>query len=73
EDVYDQLATREVKGEIVLLLGPTLQEISDQTIHNALMPLLAHHSIKDAAALVAKALHVPKKRAYQLALTAKKH
>lgn len=61
------------KGEIVLIVGPGKERISDTAaIDTMLRDALASHSVKDAAALVATATGAPKRDLYQraLALTA---
>lgn len=66
---YTQNAPR---GEITLLLGPSLQNTpttSSQTLDTILLSLLQSYSVKDASTLLARATGVPKKILYTRALT----
>ena len=58
------------KGEIVLLVHPPAgeQAASDTELDAALRAALCEHSVKDAAALVAKMLKLPRQRVYTHAL-----
>lgn len=65
-------ATREIRGEIVLLVGPPLDvEITDAEIIERLSAALQSQSLRDAAKAVADALGVPKARVYDLGLKVK--
>lgn len=57
------------KGEIVVIVGPPLPraEVSDDELDAFLIANLAH-GVKDAASEAARALNVPRKRAYARAL-----
>jgi 16S rRNA (cytidine1402-2'-O)-methyltransferase len=61
------------KGEIVVMIGEATQAMQDAEVDAALdhklAAALAHHSIKDAAALVADELGKPKREVYARALT----
>lgn len=61
------------KGEIVVLIGEASQEMhaaeADAALDGKLEAALKHHSIKDAAALVAAELDIPKRDVYARALT----
>jgi 16S rRNA (cytidine1402-2'-O)-methyltransferase len=60
------------KGEIVLIVGPPLEaEITDDALDAFLRDALARGGVKEAASEAAKALGVPRKRAYQRALELK--
>ncbi|SEN37061.1 16S rRNA (cytidine1402-2'-O)-methyltransferase [Pseudorhodobacter antarcticus] len=60
---------RAVKGEIVLLVARAVSEKPDeQTIEDRLRLHLADKSVKDAAAIVAADLALPRRDVYQLAL-----
>ena len=60
------------KGEIVLLLGPPLQdEVSEEALDAALRKALQTHSVKQAAAEIAAQLGLPKRDVYQRALALK--
>jgi 16S rRNA (cytidine1402-2'-O)-methyltransferase len=60
------------KGEIVVLIGEATQAMHaaevDAALDGRLTAALAHHSIKDAAALVAAELDLPKREVYARAL-----
>lgn len=57
------------KGEIVIVIGPPpAADIRDADIDTLLRKLLRDHSIKDAAAIIAETLDIPRKRAYEMAL-----
>jgi 16S rRNA (cytidine1402-2'-O)-methyltransferase len=61
------------KGEIVVLIGEATKAMqaaeSDAVLDDRIRAALASHSIKDAAALVADELGVPKREVYARALT----
>jgi 16S rRNA (cytidine1402-2'-O)-methyltransferase len=61
------------KGEIVVLIGPPSASAppDDAALDAHLRPLLALHSVKEAATLAAVALKIPRQRAYQRALAIK--
>ena len=64
--------TRDIKGEIVLVVGPaTAVEATDADIAAKLQSALQSMSLKDAAKAVADALRVPKSRVYDLGLKIK--
>jgi 16S rRNA (cytidine1402-2'-O)-methyltransferase len=71
---YDQVIdyyreTGKDRGEVVLVLSPPLRAaVSPQDLDAALEKALANNSVKDACALVAGALNLPKKQVYQRAL-----
>lgn len=63
---------RDVKGEVVILVGPALhREASDEEIATRLRAALQTMRLKDAAAAVADALGVQKSRVYALGLQVK--
>jgi 16S rRNA (cytidine1402-2'-O)-methyltransferase len=65
-------AGRDVKGEIVVLIGKgDAEAVSDEAISAALADALASLRLKDAATAVAEALSVPKARVYALGLRLK--
>ena len=67
------IKTRELKGEVVLLVGPAAEiEVSDADITNRLEIALQSMSLKDAAKAVSDALGVAKTRVYDLGLQVKK-
>ena len=64
--------TRELKGEIVLIVGPaTAIEATDDDIERRLEVALRSMSLKDAAKAVSDALGVAKTRVYDLGLRIK--
>jgi 16S rRNA (cytidine1402-2'-O)-methyltransferase len=66
------VADRSPPGEIVLVLGgaPPAAEADDDMVRAAIREALASGaSVRDAAAQVAADLHVPRRRAYNLAIT----
>ncbi|WP_300519951.1 16S rRNA (cytidine(1402)-2'-O)-methyltransferase [Aliiroseovarius sp.] len=67
-ELRDQLAERSLKGEIVLVLDRGTAAVSDETMEEALVQALKSMSIKDAAATVAAAHGLPRRKVYQAAL-----
>ena len=62
-------AAEQARGEITLVVGPAPEEAADADALDAgLREALAGHSVKDAAALVAGALGLPRKTVYARAL-----
>jgi 16S rRNA (cytidine1402-2'-O)-methyltransferase len=60
---------RAVKGEIVVVIDRAGAQVADPAdIEAALREALECHSVKDAAALVAEALGLPRRQVYQTAL-----
>lgn len=73
-DLAGAFALREVKGEIVIVIGPPVAvAASDEDIAEALRTALATMTLKDAAKAVADALGVAKSRVYDLGLKLKGH
>lgn len=67
-----EMKVREVKGEIVILLGPPRQiEVSDDEIAASLETALETMSLKDAAKAVAEAAGTAKSRVYDIGLKLK--
>jgi 16S rRNA (cytidine1402-2'-O)-methyltransferase len=67
-----ETAAREMKGEIVILVGPSRPiEVSDDDVAERLEAALATMTLKDAAKAVADALGVAKSRVYDLGLKVK--
>ncbi len=65
----DYAAGPEPKGEIVVVVGPPAPaEVTEDTLDAALAAALARLSVKDAAAEVAEALDLPRRRVYVRAL-----
>ena len=68
-DLATRYADTPPKGEIVIVVGPPLTtEAAEEDLDTALATALETLSVKDAAATVASALSVPRKRAYARAL-----
>ncbi len=68
-DLAQMFDGRDVKGEIVVLVDRAeVVRASAETVEEALMQALQTMTVKDAAAQVAKALALPKRDVYQLAL-----
>jgi 16S rRNA (cytidine1402-2'-O)-methyltransferase len=69
-ELAERYADSPPKGEIVIVVGPPpeAEPASDDALDSALMEALTSESPSRAAALVAEALGVPRKRAYARAL-----
>ncbi len=67
-DLRDTLSERRLKGEIVLVLGRGEDLASDIDMEEALRQALQSMSVKDAAAHVATACNLPRRKVYQAAL-----
>jgi 16S rRNA (cytidine1402-2'-O)-methyltransferase len=69
-ELADRYADKPPKGEIVIVVGPPAEraEASDEELDSALIRALKSLSPSRAAAEIATALNVPKKRAYARAL-----
>lgn len=71
-EVAAMVKDRNLKGEIVLVIDrPILEVADDAAVAKALDQALLSMSVKDAADHVAVALNLPRRRAYQLALSRK--
>ncbi|MCI2399394.1 16S rRNA (cytidine(1402)-2'-O)-methyltransferase [Aliiroseovarius subalbicans] len=70
-DLRDQIADRTLKGEIVLVLDRGQAAVTDETMEDALRKAMETMSVKDAAAMVAAAHGLPKRKVYQAALEQK--
>lgn len=72
-DVRDWAAAGEIKGEIVIVIGPPTVEadVSDETIAAALAQALATHRLKEAARAIADRLGVARTRVYDIGLKLK--
>jgi 16S rRNA (cytidine1402-2'-O)-methyltransferase len=65
----------DVKGEVVIVVGPPqsgVAEATAETLDARLTAELARHPVKDAAAIVAAALGLPRREVYARALELKK-
>ena len=69
ESLAERYAGEAVKGEIVVLVGAaTGNEVSDESVEDALRTALRSMRMKDAATAVAGALGLPRREVYQIAL-----
>jgi 16S rRNA (cytidine1402-2'-O)-methyltransferase len=72
EQLAEEFAERNVKGEIVLLVGRAgAVEVSESDVMTALEEALTTMRVKDAATAVSGALGLPRKQVYQMALQLK--
>lgn len=70
EDLAGDLATEEVRGEIVVVIDRAGATVADAaTWEEALDRAMATLSVKDAAAMVAEAYGLPRREVYQVALS----
>ncbi len=67
-ELTEALAERELKGEIVLLIGRGHDEVTEETMEDALRRAMTEMTLKDAAATVAEAYGLPRRKVYQAAL-----
>lgn len=68
-EVARDIAERELKGEIVILVDRGRKEVDDDgTLEVELRRALEHHSLREAVDMIAAARGVPRRRVYQLAL-----
>ncbi|WP_281843389.1 16S rRNA (cytidine(1402)-2'-O)-methyltransferase [Sinisalibacter aestuarii] len=63
---------RELKGEIVVLVDRGEESVAEETMEQALRRAMAEMSLKDAAATVAEAYGLPRRKVYQAALEMEK-
>lgn len=69
EEVHQHFLTHTPRGEITLLIGPASEEdASSETLDDKLKEALKTHSVKDAAALIAPIIRLPKRIVYNRAL-----
>ena len=68
-ELAEAFAGREVRGEIVVVIDRAgVPETGQKTVEEALKLAMLTHSLKDAVALVAEGLRLPKRDVYQMAL-----
>lgn len=68
-ELAEAFAGREVRGEIVVVIDRAgVAETGQKTVEEALKLAMLTHSLKDAVALVAEGLRLPKRDVYQMAL-----
>ena len=71
-DVLAALADRDLKGEVVLVIGKGEDLVADDTMEDALRRAMSEMTLKDAAATVAEAYGLPRRKVYQAALEMEK-
>lgn len=73
-ELVDILSSRELKGELVLIIGPPIiAEVTDEDIEQALKNHLTEGaSVRDSVQDVMTGMNLPRKRVYDLALKLKK-
>ena len=67
-EVREKLSERRLKGEIVLVIGRSSGQTSQIEMEAALKQAMQSMSVKDAAAHVAEACNLPRRKVYQAAL-----
>jgi 16S rRNA (cytidine1402-2'-O)-methyltransferase len=71
-DLADHYVQEQIRGEVVLLVGPAAEEVATAADLDALLTAaLATHSVREAASLVAEATGLPRKTVYARALALK--
>jgi 16S rRNA (cytidine1402-2'-O)-methyltransferase len=73
EAVAERSRERALKGEVVVLIDRAAPEVADETMEAALRRALGEMSLKDAAATVAEAYGLPRRKVYQAALELEKN
>lgn len=71
-EVRDLLTERTLKGEIVIVLDRGHDEVAEETMEAALRRAMSEMTLKDAAATVAEAYGLPRRKVYQAALELEK-
>lgn len=71
-ELHDELAGRELKGEVVVLIDRAEAVVAEETMAAALRQAMVGMSLKDAAATVAEAYGLPRRKVYQAALEMEK-
>jgi len=71
-DLAERIAGRELKGEVVVLVDRGTDAVTDETMEAALVRAMAQMTLKDAAATVAEAYGIPRRKVYQAALEMEK-
>jgi len=71
-ELRDTMAGREARGEFVVLLDRAAPEVAEATMEEALRRAMGEMSLKDAAATVAEAYGLPRRKVYQAALELEK-
>lgn len=71
-EVRELLTERTLKGEIVIVLDRGHDEVAEETMEAALRRAMSEMTLKDAAATVAEAYGLPRRKVYQAALELEK-
>lgn len=71
-ELRDTVAQRTLKGEIVIVVDRGTEEVAEETMEAALRRAMEDMSLKDAAATVAEAYGLPRRKVYQAALALEK-
>ncbi len=71
-EVRDMLTERDLKGEVVVVLDRATEVVGEETMEAALRQAMSDMSLKDAAATVAEAFGLPRRKVYQAALALEK-
>lgn len=71
-ELRDTIAERTLKGEIVIVVDRGTEEVAEETMEAALRRAMEDMSLKDAAATVAEAYGLPRRKVYQAALALEK-
>lgn len=71
-ELRDQVAERDLKGEIVIVIDRGEEVVAEETMEAALRRAMSEMSLKDAAATVAEAYGLPRRKVYQAALAMEK-
>jgi 16S rRNA (cytidine1402-2'-O)-methyltransferase len=72
-DLAQVVAARDLKGEVVVLVDRGVAQVTDETMDDALKRAMQEMSLKDAAATVAEAYGLPRRKVYQAALEMEKN
>jgi len=72
-ELQEITAQRQLKGEIVLVLGQGHHQTSDETMEAALREAMENMSLKDAVSNVASAYNLARRKVYQAALELEKN
>lgn len=68
-ELADDFAQRQVKGEVVVLVGRAgAQQVAEMDVTQALRDAMKTMRVKDAATIVAGAMGLPRRQVYQMAL-----
>lgn len=73
EEILSQFDDRQIKGEIVVLIGPPGENEQEFDLDEALQTALDGHSLKEAVAQVTAQSGLPRKQVYARALELQKH